>query len=753
MAERPTPHSIAIATLIALYMDPLSPLQAVLKHSDDDDEGDSSNGTNNQFLLSLQRLIKQQQQPAPSLSLTTLLQAFPNKNAIITILLETLMKAVSTSIDGLVDLMISIEISIADGAFGIYSRQVCLGFNQLSFESMTRLWEALRDQVVEACTTCSTLQMDGDHHQQQSTTTHWSLSPHQKQELLRLQCLTLDEAASTTPEEELPLQASIIHGNNNNTNEIPAAHFLQFLQQLQRGSRVGALDALHRYFDYAMIAERKSEVAAKSGASKQVVLHYATLLLAAVHYEFGNVELAQTATQEAIHVAQQSGDAACVAHALSFLHLTTTTKKNTNKQDILQRCAVRALQGKLRKLVAGANLTMAMTTHVGACWEALVNATTDQPLSSHTTTTSMDRPTHMEDLSSPAEAMELLGQTTLVAATIWERMGVPSLSSLTTEMGLECYGPYLTRATKATAHESVARLAIASGPLFVFDDTLCRYGVALLPLKHAGTDFGTVRLLHEWAVRRGEYGHAQTLLHYLYSRLHPRLVATCQVEVAAQHAFLLARQGWVTEAKTKYQELVDTATKEGNHVHEARFLIQMAVTLLDANKQEFRAAVRPLRACLKLTGDHAMDAWHATATSIMAQVYYRMTKNNIAIAMIKGVLPTLRQHADNVWFVGEAYFTLTKCFMKREQVNEAMEALHKSCRYFLECQDFVRLREVYFWQARLYDLKNDVQQRDEASQRFVDVSQQMTKGSLRTGLGEIENPAYMERMARRRVHS
>jgi tetratricopeptide (TPR) repeat protein len=324
-------------------------------------------------------------------------------------------------------------------------------------------------------------------------------------------------------------------------------------------------------------------------------------------------------------------------------------------------------------------------------------------------------------------------------------------------MGLECYGSYLTRATKDAAHQSVARAAIA-GPLLLLsnnNDNLCRYGVALLPLKHAGTDFGTVRLLHEWAVRRGEYGHAQTLLHYLYSRLHPRLAnfKACQIEVAAQHAFLLSRQGWVKEAKAKYQDLVDAATKEENLVPQARFLIQMAVTLLDANKQEFRAAVRPLRACLKLTGDHAMDVWHATATSIMAQVHYRMTKSNVAIAMIKGVLPTLLQHADDVWFVGEAYLTLTKCFMKREQVDEAMDALNKSCRYFLECQDFVRLREVYFWQARLYDLKNDVPQRDESSQRFVDVSQQMAKGTLRTGLGEIEDPSYMERMARRQVHS
>lgn len=771
MAERPTPTSIAIATLIALYMDPLSPLHAALKSENDDD----SSNTTKVLLLPLQRLVRHPH--LESTTLTTMLQVFNGAggdgNSVSSVLLET-MQAVSISVDGLVDLMISIEAAAldhSDGEFGIFCRKICLGFDQLPFEGMTRLWEALRDDV-EACTSKIGGTSDGEGIPT-NTTSHWSLSPQQKQDLLRLQCLTLDEAVATKSPEELSSQVMslLVEGGQ---NEIPAAHFLQFLQHLQCGSKVGALDALHRYFDYAMIAERKSESVAVPTASsgtdsatkgkrrRQVVLHYATLLLAAVHYEFGNVELSQTATQEAIYVAQQSGDPACVAHALSYLHLTSANDDDHN-QDVLQRCAVRALQGKLRRLVAGANLTVAQEgTSSSSSWESLVNATTDQPSSStmlQGAVTTMDRPTHMEDLSSPAEAMEILGQTTLVAGSIWDRMGIPNLSSLTTEIGLECYGQYLTTATKDAAHQSISRKALSGGPPFLCSDDggdkLCRYGVALLRLKHTGTSFATVRLLHEWAVRRGEYGHAQTLLDYLYSRLHPRLpdFAVCQVEVAAQHCLLLARQGWAEEAKTMYQSLVDSSEKEEKFVQQAYFLIQLAVTLLDTNRQEFRAAVRPLRACLKLTTDHTMDIWHATATSIMAQVHYRMTKSDSAIAMIKGVLPTLRQHAHDIWFIGEAYLTLGKCFMKREDmVHEATDALDKSKYYFLECQDFERLREVYFWQARLYNLKKDVNQREEASRYFIDVSRQLAKGTLRTGLGEIEDPVYIEHLAKRQVH-
>jgi len=147
-----------------------------------------------------------------------------------------------------------------------------------------------------------------------------------------------------------------------------------------------------------------------------------------------------------------------------------------------------------------------------------------------------------------------------------------------------------------------------------------------------------------------------------------------------------------------------------------------------------------------------MDVMHAMATSLMAQIHYRMSQMDSAIAMIKGVLPTLRQNS-NVRFVGEAHMTLAKCYLKRELVDLAMKNLDKSQTYFLECQDLVRLREVYYLQSRLYDTKKDYEKRDKTSKRFVDVSQQLAKGTLPAGLGDVTNPKYLEQLARRQVHS
>mmetsp|Transcript_1426 Transcript_1426/g.1915 ORF Transcript_1426/g.1915 Transcript_1426/m.1915 type:complete len:722 (+) Transcript_1426:77-2242(+) len=720
MSDRPNPTSIAISTLIALYLDPSSPLEDVL--SDDD-------STKQDLLDHLQLLVRKAYVP-----LSDVIR--PLQASISQIFFEILFDA-SESIDSLVDLMMSIQAMDVDGELGIYVRKMNLGFNKLSFESTTQLWEAFRQEV----TTCADVNDKELQPTSSATLTEWSLSSKQKEDLIRLKCLALDENISElSPEELAPQVKSIMEQEQ----DIPASHFLKFLINLQKGSKEAALDALHQYFDYAMIAERKDVF------NRQVILHYATLILAAAHQEFGDEELSKKATEEAIHVAQQSGDPACVAHALSLLYRTT------GNRDILERCAVRAMQGKLRRLIAGANLMLAQTAcNSNQAWESLIDATSDPQ------SLTIDRPTHIDDVSSPSEAMEILGETALFGAGIWDTMGFQCISAFTTEVGLACYGKYLTSATKNSAMQNLARKLLYGPLLLENQDNLCRYGLALEQVLDQGFAFGSCLLLHEWAVRRGEYGHAKCLIEHLYSQLHPRIenFKLSRLEVIAQHALLLARQGWVVKAKSKIEEAIEKCRKEGWVAKEANLLIQLCIMQLDTDADDFRSALKPIRECIKLTTERNMDSMHATATSIMAQIHFRMADLDTCISMLKGTLPTLHQNA-NVWFVGEAYLILAKSYLKREQGTTLSRSccdlvllhLDKSCDHFSQCQDFVRLKEVYYWQARIYDHVKDLNQRDEAAERFVDISRQLAKGALNTGLGEVNDLNYLRHLARRKIH-
>ena len=75
------------------------------------------------------------------------------------------------------------------------------------------------------------------------------------------------------------------------------SHYLRYLNCLHHREFPGALDSLHRYFDYAMVE--------KWGKN---FVQYAIINLASLHHSFGHRELSLLATDEAVRVAQQNGD-------------------------------------------------------------------------------------------------------------------------------------------------------------------------------------------------------------------------------------------------------------------------------------------------------------------------------------------------------------------------------------------------------------------------------------------------------------
>lgn len=52
---------------------------------------------------------------------------------------------------------------------------------------------------------------------------------------------------------------------------------------------------------------------------------------------FGHLEFASVALGEAIRVAQQGGDKACVAHAMSWLHQVLAAQGHPRASDVLRR--------------------------------------------------------------------------------------------------------------------------------------------------------------------------------------------------------------------------------------------------------------------------------------------------------------------------------------------------------------------------------------------------------------------------------
>jgi hypothetical protein len=747
MAERPTLHSIGVCALIALHSDPTSPLHEIefKPHEQDGltsflEESVFGSRPTNDLSPWLHQL---RQRIGPDVA---------------TLLEETLTMA-ADSVDSLVDLMESLRVAVADGvvdavsAHGVFLRQICLGFDELSFESVALFWQDLKRQLDCYCFNDFDNSDSSNVNVNVDSQPSWPLSTEQTERRLQEDCLQLafgsgggeTETETETGQsfEAIELRIRKILESN---PELPAAYFLRFLNCLRHGERAGALDALHLYFDHAMVKH----------SSPKDILQFSAILLAMTHHSFGDKRLALAATDEAVRVAQQSKDAACVAFALGWL-FENSGYGNAERRELLKRCAKRASQGQIRSLVTGANLALAKNyledtrRTPSASWTSLMEVTAEQAADN---LTSLDRPTLLTQV--PEDAMESLARQRLVSAGIWDSFGMPALSGLSSTSALNSR-EHLSSADIVAAIQNISRLALYGSaanidlerkdehPAGV--DKPCIYSVAIsrmvllrnrLGLNGKGHDdffFQNMALiLHEWAVNRGDLADASALETVFNSYVHPGIENYDQflVDTGLQSCLLRCRESNWEEARNIATRLCHICETKGLKIHQARVCVQLAMIQLESNPKQFMAALPPLLQALSLAEKSEVYGLHAAALTILAKVFLRLKNPMRALGILKAAVPTLLER-EHIWFQGEAFLIESKCHfevgsekkeskLNKRRLKTALNSLKRSQELFQRCQDFFRLREVFYLQARIHSVLEQPAEREVAAQRFIDIS-------------------------------
>lgn len=283
-----------------------------------------------------------------------------------------------------------------DCVLGVYVRKRVLGFDMLSFESAARLWEECQNWLGEGWDWLAHAEDDDEEKNVTSPTSSSSRSaslssswpPTTSQLSSHLHSLCLDPANTnasdaTTSGATPPIYESTIEHLANMSQidpTLPKLHYAKFLACLRNGERIGAVESLHRYFDYAVIAGRKEAVgrlldynasggdgsgpggandAAAAANSRRggganargqqqhqrqggpggagganpndgsgggndplkPLSRYAPLLMAMLHHSHGHHGLARKSAEEAIRVGQQCSDGSAVTLALGWLAL------------------------------------------------------------------------------------------------------------------------------------------------------------------------------------------------------------------------------------------------------------------------------------------------------------------------------------------------------------------------------------------------------------------------------------------------
>lgn len=571
MAERPTPLSVAVCTLIALHSNPCS---RIYRNGVDEQSGgehlakvikyfvlnqDDDRERHFKFHFS-SKAVRGHGIPCSleSMPLADFLRIVAGRDGqyynVAKFLLDDLSQTAS-SIDSLFDLYSALRSTIAKGcidsesAHGIYVRKRCLGFEKLQFDSVGRFWEALV-AYVEAASSWDSCYHDRnksdtkefkerpslDEYDEEKCrledeaidpdccfeTATWPLSPQQVSRTMMQLCRDLNrhrEFHCTKEELELHLQ----HVLSENP-ELTLAHFARFLNCVNHDERVDSLEHFHRYFDYAMIQERKDRLMSPvvgpergnattnsnnnmnlngdgnhqgtitRSLQKRNLAQYVTIVLAALFHKLGYGDMALMASREAIKVAQQSGDGACLAYALAWIQSLSLCNP-INKKDRLQsleRAFTASGDYDLSSLIAGSafqrainyvydmvndnnfrNLATSERISRKFCpsstWEAIAAASANRPLGMNTVGHSVylhDVATNLSSFSNGGNMSRVFTQQCLVGSGLWQSVGRSNFSHISSQVSMHCYDSQMSRqSVHDIASNVVTSVMCGSSPL------------------------------------------------------------------------------------------------------------------------------------------------------------------------------------------------------------------------------------------------------------------------------------------------
>ncbi|XP_021268987.1 anaphase-promoting complex subunit 5 isoform X1 [Numida meleagris] len=219
---------------------------------------------------------------------------------------------------------------------GLFLRHMILAYNKLSFSQVYKLYTALQQYFLNDekksgidendMELTNTEELDGKMEKEEldlplreeEISCSGPLSQKQAEYFLSQQASLLknDETKALTP---VSLQKELNNLLKFNP-DFAEAHYLSYLNSLRVHDVFSSTHSLLHYFDRLILTGAESKSNGDEGYGRS--LRYAALNLAALHCRFGHYQQAELALQEAIRIAQESNDHVCLQHCLSWLHIS-----------------------------------------------------------------------------------------------------------------------------------------------------------------------------------------------------------------------------------------------------------------------------------------------------------------------------------------------------------------------------------------------------------------------------------------------
>ncbi|KAL0979501.1 hypothetical protein UPYG_G00185910 [Umbra pygmaea] len=636
---------------------------------------------------------------------------------------------------------------------GLFMRHMLLAYNKLSFSQVYKLYKSLQryyhsqntqpgdGQSVMAPLTADDSDMDltstedtiGDRMEKEELDT----APLHESELVLSQCQQFDlntrneDAPSKGPlsqkqaEYFLARQAYLLKNDENKALKPTAlqdelnnmlkfnpdfaeAHYLSYLNSMRVQDIFISTHSLLHYFDRLILSGSEGKSNGDEGYGRS--LRYAALNLAALHCRFGHYQQADLALQEAIRIAQESNDHVCLQHCLSWLY--TLEQMKGSDSSVLTEDSVKM----------AAHFCLPYLACLGI--QSLVQQRAVQGKTAHELMDALKETDILHWKHSLSELIEIsLAQTT----SVWRMYGKSTMAHQQAQLLLNMNS--LEQVNFGVQQNNTEAFAVVLCHLAELHAEQGLYGAVSEILKHLKEQFPPhtqhaklwmlcdLKIQFDRAMNDGKYNLAEPHV--------TSIAALNKTEGLYRKAQVLKALNRTTEAYSILQRLQLFCEKTKDT--EMSIRVMLATAALHWESSGFATALPLLLQALATARQHHLQALSSETILHLAFTQLMLGVPDQALGVLHEAMEPILAHG-SIMDKGRALLLAARCQMamagsqhncrKPAGVSLAVQTLAEAASYFalLDCKE--RLRDVYYFQARLHHTLGQTPERNRCAMLF-----------------------------------
>ncbi|KFV16875.1 Anaphase-promoting complex subunit 5, partial [Pterocles gutturalis] len=614
---------------------------------------------------------------------------------------------------------------------GLFLRHMILAYNKLSFSQVYKLYTALQqyfqndeekkngiDESDMELTNTEELEgkmekeeLDGPLREEEMSCSG-PLSQKQAEYFLSQQASLLknDETKALTP-------ASLQKELNNLLKFNPdfaEAHYLSYLNSLRVQDVFSSTHSLLHYFDRLILTGAESKSNGDEGYGRS--LRYAALNLAALHCRFGHYRQAELALQEAIRIAQESNDHVCLQHCLSWLYILE--QKIFDSCVLLEHSVNKSLHFGLPYLASlGIQSLVQQRAFAGKAANKLMDALKDSDLLhwKHSLSELIDI-----SIAQKTAIWRLYGRSTMALQQAQTLLSMNSLEAVNVgvqQNNTESFAVVLCHL--AELHAEQGYFAAAS--------EILKHLKERFPPNSQHAQLWMLfdqKIQFERAMNDGRYHIADSLV--------AGITALNSIEGIYRKAIVLKAQNQMSEAHKLLQKLLIHCQKIKNT--EMVISVLLSIAELYWRSSCHTIALPVLLQALALSREYSLQYLASETVLNLAFSQVRLSCVFSGLNILHMAIEPILAHGA-VLDKGCAMFLVAKCQVasaasytpqkKIEALESAILNLNEAKTYFAKVDCKEQLRDVLYFQARLFHTLGKTQERNKCAMLFRQLHQEL----------------------------